>query len=103
MDTYFLFGTYTQKALDGIDAKRTKLAEGIIQGFGGSLRSVYALLGQHDIVMIVELPGLPEALQVSLALSKETGIAFSSVPAIPVAEFDRLASGVMAGTPLDID
>lgn len=46
MTTFFLFGSYTQDALDGIDADRTKKAEEVINGFGGKLHSVYALLGE---------------------------------------------------------
>jgi uncharacterized protein with GYD domain len=97
MTTFFLFGSYTQDALDGIDAGRTKKAEEVINGYGGKLRSVYALLGEYDIVMIADLPGVPEALQVSVALARDTGIAFSSCPAIAVADFDRLAGEVVAG------
>lgn len=95
MTSFFLFGSYTQDALDGIDADRTKKAEEVINGYGGKLRSVYALLGEYDIVMIVDLPGVPEALQISIALTRDTGIAFSSCPAIAVADFDRLASEVI--------
>ena len=97
MTSFFLFGSYTQDALDGIDAARTKKAEEVITGFGGKLRSVYALLGEYDIVMIAELPGVPEALQVSIALARDTGIAFTSCPAIAVADFDRLATEVVQG------
>jgi len=95
MTTFFLFGSYTQDAMDGIDAGRTKKAEDVINGYGGKLRSVYALLGEYDIVMIADLPGVPEALQISIALTRDTGIAFSSCPAIAVADFDRLASAVV--------
>jgi uncharacterized protein with GYD domain len=94
MTTFFLFGSYTTKALDGIDAKRTKLAESVIHGYGGKLKSVHALLGQYDIVMIADLPGVEEAVQASIALHRKTGIAFTSSPAIPVADFDRLVSDV---------
>ncbi|MFP4376883.1 MAG: GYD domain-containing protein [Spirochaetales bacterium] len=94
MTTFFLFGTYTKDAIDGIDAKRTRLAEEIITGFGGRLHSVYALLGQYDIVMIAELPDMPEAVQASIALYKRTGITFTSAPALPVADFDRLADDI---------
>jgi uncharacterized protein with GYD domain len=97
MTTFFFFGSYTGDAIEGIDARRTRDAEKIITGFGGELRSVYALLGESDIVMIAELPGVPEALQVSIALTRKTGIRFRSVPAMPVADFDRLASGVVSG------
>ena len=97
MQTFFFFGTYTPDAIEGIDARRTKQAEETITGFGGTLRSVYALLGEYDIVMIVDLPGVPEALQVSIALNQKTGISFSSSPALPVADFDRVASQVVGG------
>jgi uncharacterized protein with GYD domain len=95
MTTFFLFGSYTQDAMDGIDAGRTKKAEKVINGYGGKLHSVYALLGEYDIVMIVDLPGVPEALQVSIALTRDTGIAFSSCPAVAVADFDRLAGEIV--------
>ena len=95
MTTFFFFGSYTHDALDGIDARRTKNAEETCSGYGGKLRSVYALLGDHDIVMIADLPGVPEAMQVSVALARKTGISFSSCPAMPVADFDRIASGTL--------
>lgn len=90
MTTFFLFGDYTQEAATGINARRTKKAEEIITGYGGKLHSVYALLGEHDLIMVAELPGMPEAVQVSIALLKATGISFSTAPAIPVADFDQL-------------
>jgi uncharacterized protein with GYD domain len=97
MTSFFLFGSYTQEALDGIDAERTKRAEEVIKGYGGTLKSVYALLGEYDIVMIVDLPGVPEAMQVSITLTRDTGIAFTSCPAVAVAEFDRLAQEAIQG------
>ena len=56
MTTFFFFGTYTRDAMNGIDAKRTRTAEDRrSKGSAGKLRSVYALLGDHDIVMVAEL------------------------------------------------
>ena len=94
MTYFFFFGTYTNEAIGGIDARRTKLAEQTIEGYGGTLHSVYALLGRDDIVMIAELPGIPEAMQVSITLHKKTGIRFSSHPALPVVDFDRITAGL---------
>lgn len=96
MTTFFLFGEYSHDALTGIDAKRTKRAEEIIGGFGGKLLSVHALLGKPDIVMIAELPGVPEAMQASIMLTKATGIAFESKASVPVATFDRLAGEALS-------
>ena len=91
MTTFFLFGNYSSDSIKKIDQKRTKKAEKIIQGFGGTLKWVYALVGQDDLLFMVELPGVPEAVQVSLAISVETGISIRSAPAVPVALFDDLA------------
>lgn len=90
MTTFFMFGKYSKESLKGIAAKRTEKAEATIQDFGGKLRSVYALLGEYDLVLIADLPGNQEAVQVSVALSRETGIAFTTSPAIPIAVFDKL-------------
>ena len=90
MSTYFLFGTYTRDAIKGIAAKRTQRAEELIAGFGGKLRSVYALLGEYDIVIIADLPSNQEAMQASVEISKDTGVTFKTCPAVPVADFDNL-------------
>lgn len=95
MTTFFFFGSYAKDSLPGIDAKRTKQAETIIKGYGGTLRSIYALLGSVDLVLIAEMPGIPEAMETSLAISKATGIRLSTAPAVPVAEFDELARAAL--------
>lgn len=91
MTTFILFGSYSKESIAGIDARRTRKAEEIIEGFGGKLRSVYALLGSPDLIFIVELPGIQEAMQASLMITRATGISICTNPAVPVADFDRLA------------
>ena len=92
MTTFFMFGKYSTGAVEGINAKRTERAESIINGFGGKLHSVYILLGEYDIVIIAELHGNEEAIRASVEITKLTGISFSTSPAIPVVDFDRLVT-----------
>jgi len=94
MGTYFLFGCYSESALKEISAKRTEKAAATIQKFGGQVKSVHALLGEHDLVIIADLPGTEQAMQCSLALHKLTGIAFTTAPAVSVEQFDKLAADV---------
>ena len=94
MSTYFFFGCYSERALKEISAKRTETAEAMFTKFGGQVKSIYALLGQHDLVVIAEVPGTEAAMQISLAMHKLTGIAFTTAPAVPVEQFDKLASQV---------
>ena len=94
MSTFFLLGRYSESAVKEISAKRTEKAAATIQKFGGQFKSGYALLGDYDLVLIVELPGVEQAMQCSLALHKLTGIAFSTAPAVSIDQFDKLAANV---------
>jgi uncharacterized protein with GYD domain len=94
MATYFMFGSYSKDALKGISPARTKKAEALIKKLGGSVRSMYGLLGDKDIVLIVDFPGVEELIKVSVGLARVTGISFSTVQAVPVETFDKLASEV---------
>ncbi|MBN1655938.1 MAG: GYD domain-containing protein [Deltaproteobacteria bacterium] len=90
METFFLFGRYSVESIQNISAKRTKQAEKIIRGMGGTIKSMYALLGERDVVLIVSLPGLEEAIKASIGLTKSTGIVFSTTPAVEVNKFDKM-------------
>ena len=90
MATFFMFGKYSSEALKGISAERTEKAMEIFKKLGGEVKSMYGLLGNYDLVFIVELPGIEQAMQASVALSKMSGISFTTSPAITVAEFDKL-------------
>ena len=92
METFFLFGKYSSDALNKISTERTRKAINTIQKLGGRVKSAYALLGENDLVFIVSLPNSAQATMASIALSKMTGIHFSTSPAIPVEQFDRLFS-----------
>ena len=94
MATYFFFGKYSAQSLKNASAARTRKAEHIIGRFHGKVQAMYALLGGDDLVMIVELPGLEEALKVSMGLTKLTGISFKTYPAISANEFDKLVQEV---------
>jgi uncharacterized protein with GYD domain len=90
MATYLMFGKYSLEATKAISAKRTDKALALIKQEGGDLKSGYALLGDIDLVLIVDLPDTERAMKTSVALSKLLGISFSTVPAVNVADFDKL-------------
>lgn len=94
MMTFFMFGEYSSEALKGISAERTKKVAELINEFGGKVKSIYALLGEKDLVLIVTLPGIQEAMKTSVALNKLTGISFRTSPAVTVEEFDKIMSDI---------
>ena len=93
MATYLMFGKYSIGAMGEISAERTKNATAMIGDFGGEVKAAYALLGDQDLVFIVEFPGTEEAMKASIALSKLLGISFATSPAVSVEEFDKLIEG----------
>ncbi len=88
MSTYFLTGTYGTDAIQSISRNRTADVTKVIEDIGGKLISVYLLLGEKDLVIIAEFPGLKEAILGSVSISKITGISFTTDPAITAREFD---------------
>jgi uncharacterized protein with GYD domain len=90
MTTFLMFGRYSQGAFQGISPKRTEQAVELIDKLGGEVQAMYATLGEHDLVLIVNFPGVNEAIKASVALGKMTGIAFSTAPAVTVEQFDQL-------------
>ena len=93
MQTFFLFGKYTTDAIKKISSERTRKAVSTIQEMGGRVKSVYALLGNSDLVFIVNLPSAASATMVSITLTKMTGISFTTSAAIPIEEFDKMFNG----------
>lgn len=72
------------EAIKAIGPARTKAAVALIQKLGGTVEGMYALLGAYDLMLIVKLPGIREAMRASVAPGKATGIAFTTAPALSV-------------------
>jgi len=90
MAKYLMLGKYSQEAIKGMSAERTKRVIEVINNSRGKVDSMYALLGSYDLALMVDFPGNNEAIKVSIALAKLTDIAFTTFPAITVEEFDKI-------------
>lgn len=94
MATFVMFGTYSSDALREMSAQRTNKAVDLIKKFEGEVKDVYALLGEIDLLLIVSFPGIEQAMKASVALSKMTGVAFTTMPAVTVEKFDEMMRGI---------
>jgi len=90
MATFLMLGKYSAEAVKVISAKRTKEGLNLVKKFGGEVKSMYALLGEKDLAFILDFPGIEQAMKASVALSKSTGISFTTFPAVTVEEFDKM-------------
>ena len=91
MAKFVMLGRYSAEAIKGITPDRTKKGVEVIEKAGGKINSMFALLGCYDLLFVVDFPGIAEAMKASLALSKLTGIGFTTSPAMSVEELDKIA------------
>lgn len=91
MATFIMMGNYSADAVKQISVERIPKANQIVQQCGGAILSTYVTMGRTDILVITEFPGINEAMKASVSLNKALGISFSTVPALAIEDFDRLA------------
>jgi uncharacterized protein with GYD domain len=94
MATFFMFGKYSSEALKEMSSERTDKAVSLIKKLGGKVNSIYALLGEIDLVLLVDFPEIKQAMKASVALSKLTRISFTTSQAVTAEEFDKMISEV---------
>ncbi|RMI13074.1 MAG: GYD domain-containing protein [Calditrichaeota bacterium] len=90
MSVFFMFGKYTSRSVREISPEHTRKILEIVGDIGGKVKEMYAVMGAYDLVLVVEFPNLAQALQASVSISRELDISFSTMPALPIEEFDRL-------------
>lgn len=90
MPVFMMFGKYTTAAMAGISPERTGKAVEIIKKNDGKVISMYAVMGEHDLVFTLDFPDMEKALSASVALNKLTGITFTTSPVVEVEKFDSL-------------
>jgi uncharacterized protein with GYD domain len=89
-----MFGKYTKDSLKNVSERRTKKAIKIIEKNGGKVVSMYAVMGEHDLVFTLDFPDVDKSMSASMALNILTGISFSTSPVVDVEQFDRLMSRI---------
>jgi uncharacterized protein with GYD domain len=85
-----MLGKYSIEAIRGINPERTKKALKTIKKLGGRVESLYTLLGCYDLAAMVDFPKNADVIKASIALTRVTGIAFTTFPAMTVEEFDKI-------------
>lgn len=93
MEPFLMFGKYSIDSVKEISAERSVKAAAVIGDLGGEIKAGFALLGETDVVIIVDFPGVKEAMKASVELTKLLGIAFTTAPAVTMEEFDTLIAG----------
>jgi hypothetical protein len=51
---------------------------------------MYAMVREKNLILISVFPGVKRAIKASIALSKLTGISFTTSPAVPIDESNKM-------------
>jgi uncharacterized protein with GYD domain len=94
MPIFMMFGKYSSDAFKKVSSERTRKAVEIIKKNGGKVISMYAVLGEHDLVFTLDFPDAEKALLASLTLNVLMGISFVTSPVVDVEQFDKLVSEI---------
>jgi uncharacterized protein with GYD domain len=90
MPIFMMFGKYSAESLKDVSPERTDRAINLINKHGGKVISMYAVLGEHDLVFTLDFPDAEKAMATSVELNKLTGISFTTSPVVEVEKFDKL-------------
>ncbi len=90
MKTFLMFGKASPKELKEIGLKYKAEVVNLMGNFGGDVMSIYVMLRERYLVLILAFPEMSKAIKASAALSKLTGISFRIGPAVPVEELNMV-------------
>jgi uncharacterized protein with GYD domain len=94
MATFIMLGKYSSQGLKNASAVRTRKAEHLVSKMRGKIINIYALMGEYDLLLLIDLPGTSEAITLSAGLTKLTGVSFVTSPAMPITEFDKVITQI---------
>jgi uncharacterized protein with GYD domain len=73
MPKYLIQGSYSNEGLKGLlkegGSKRREAAKEAVEGLGGRLEAYYYAFGEHDFVVIADLPSSVDATALSLTVN----------------------------------
>ena len=96
MQTYVTLWKYTKDGLMDIKktAKRFEFVKKVIKSAGGKLLSIYGLVGEYDVVTVMEMPDEKAVAATLLKICSTGRITSQTMIALSVDEFLKIAKEV---------
>ncbi len=93
MAKYLIQASYTAEGLKGLQkdkaSGRKQAITQLIEGLDGKVESLYYALGDHDVVLIVDVPDIVTGAALSLNVSASGLVRTKSTALLSVEEVDR--------------
>ena len=93
MAKYLIEASYTAEGLRGLQkdkaSGRKQAVTKLLEGLDGKVEAMYFALGEHDVVLIVDVPDIVAGAALSLAVSATGLVRTKSTALMTVEETDR--------------
>ena len=90
MRTFLIFAKSSPQELKEISLKYRAEVVSLVNSFGGNVRSMYVMLKERYLILTLSFPEIKTAIKASIALSKLTGISFTTSPAVFIEGFNNI-------------
>ena len=96
MPYFVTLAKYTDQGIRNVkdSAKRADAFEAAIRAAGGTLKDLYLVLGEHDIVAVMELPSDEAAAKLSLATASLGNVRTTTLRAFNREEFRKIIASL---------
>lgn len=96
MPVYVTLWKYTREGMMDITntTKRFQSVQKIIEKSGGKLRDIYGLVGDHDVITIMELPDSKTLASTIIKICHSGRITAETMSALPIDEFLEVTKDV---------
>jgi uncharacterized protein with GYD domain len=93
MPKYLFQGTYTADGIKGLEkdkaSGRAAALRSALEALGGRLEAFYLAFGEHDSVLLADLPDNGSATAFTLTVSKSGLVRTTTTPLVSVEEADK--------------
>ncbi len=96
MPTYVMLANWTDQGLKAINdgPKRVDTAKKMLEEMGGTVRSLYMTMGQHDMVGIYDAPDDAVAARFTLMLGQLGYVRTTSMKAFPEEAYRQIVNSL---------
>ena len=103
MAKYLIQASFTAQGAKGLlnqgASARKKAVEQAVKSIGGKVEALYWAFGEHDTVLIVDLPDNAAAAAFSLTISSSGAVRTSTTPLLTVQEVDAACKQAVKYSP----
>jgi uncharacterized protein with GYD domain len=96
MSRYLVEATYSSEGLRGLQKEkasgRQEVVRRAVESLGGKVESMHFSLGDHDVVLIIDMPDIIAGTALAVAVSATGLVRTKTTPLLTVEEADRALS-----------